>query len=433
MKCLILMFCFVLCPALNLKAEDISRFETLQTLIQRIESEKVINKSKAEIIDIFLNDLASAFDLGFKVSYSDTSLEIEKNDTVNIFDCTNETEVAGIMIFLADYSAKIDSTLKYYQIDFELEYYLCDFLLSSVDNNGNSRIITSENLGKTVDKEYDFEYIKNERKEYEISSIKTNQCSGKSVSLRIGDIIESINSVPARYFTNNLVQSLIFENDSIDLTLSSRSVIRMERCKSKPLQKNVPFSVTEISKKAVYLKINSFYGKKMSQEIFKEIIKKRYKRIIIDIRNNHGGQVKEMVDFLSLFLKNNEPIVRISSPNKIHEHIFLSNMNKPVKIPEIFILINHSTASGANIIAGVLRDKHNAVIIGENSYGVNAIHRSAYLSPEPYIANFLVGTFSLYGSHDTLENGIKPDHYIMDCYTNGDDILNYAVQAEYIK
>jgi hypothetical protein len=422
-------FFFLIITLFESNAAESGDFESLHSLIREIGIRKFVNKSKTEVIYILMDSLSMTFSLNYKVSYSDSLIKIETDNEATIYDCDKEEDLSDILSFLANYSSKMDSVLKSYGINFELEYYLCDFLLSKIDKSANSRIITSQYLGKSVPREYDFEYIKDEKNEYKISSIKTNLCSVQESGIKIGDIIESIDSIPSRYLTNNLVNSLLFDKDSVDFTILTDEGLRNVRLKSKRVEQNISFTVSEINRRTLYVKIYNFFGKDIAKEIGQRIVARDPRRLIIDIRNNHGGKMGEMIDFLSLFLNNEVPVVSVECANNAYKYTYVSHLNKPVRIPELIILINHSTASGANIVAEVLRKRCNAFIAGENSYGINEIHTVVPLYPGKYFANLLVGSFALIGFHDSLELGISPDHYIMDCYGEGDSILDFSISA----
>jgi hypothetical protein len=431
MNKVVAIFCFLFITIFKSNAVELHDFETLHSLIREIRLKNFVNKSKGEIIDIFMDSLSVTFGLNYKVSYSNSWLTIVTEKGTTKYACNIEEDVSEILSFLGTYTNKIDSILKSYQIKFDLEYYLCDYLLSKIDKSTNSRVVTSQYLGKLTPSEYNFEYVKDANNAYIISSIKTDICSIQDSSIKIGDIIVSIDSVPSKYLTNNLVHSLLFDKDSVDLSLLSPDGLRHVRLKSKPIVHNNSYAVSEIDKKTLYIKIYNFFEGNISKEILKRIQEKRHKRLIIDLRNNHGGYMGEIIDFLSLFLDYRLPVVEIESPNKEYKQIYWSNQNRPVEIPELYILINHSTASGANIIAEVLRNKCNAVIIGEESYGLNEIHATIPLYPNKYFANILVGSFSLIGIRASLDLGISPDHYIMDCHQGGDSILNYSISAHF--
>jgi hypothetical protein len=431
MNKVIAIFFILVVTVFKSNAVESGNFETLHSLIREIRLKNFVNKSKGEIIDIFMDSLSVTFGLNYTLSYSNSWLTIGTDKGTTKYACNIEEDVSEILSFLDTYSNKIDSILKSYRIKSDLEYYMCDYLLSKIDKSTNSRVVTSQLLGKSAPSEYDFAYIKDANNNYVISSVKTNICSVQETSVKIGDIIESIDSIPSRYLTNNLVYSLLFDKDSVDLTLLSSEGLRHVRLKSTPIEQNKTISVSEINKKTLYVKIYNLFGNTICKEILEKIHDKRYRRLILDLRNNSGGRMGEIIDFLSLFLNYRLPIVEVESPNKEYKDIYWSNQNRPVEIPELYILINHSTASGANIIAEVLRNECNAVIIGEKSYGVNEIHATIPLYPKKYFANILVGSFSVIGIHASLNLGISPDHYIMDCYQDGDSILNFSISAHF--
>ena len=91
--------------------------------------------------------------------------------------------------------------------------------------------------------------------------------------------------------------------------------------------------------------------------------------VVLDLRNNPGGLLDEAVSMCNLFIDRGQLVV--STKGK------LSEMDKDyktlgaawdTKIP-VTVLVNHSSASASEIVAGTLQDLDRGVIVGETSYG----------------------------------------------------------------
>ncbi len=93
-------------------------------------------------------------------------------------------------------------------------------------------------------------------------------------------------------------------------------------------------------------------------------------KIIIDLRDNPGGSLQEVADMLSDFIPENEPVVVTRS--RYDEEVVVSAGRKLIDFShkKIVILVNSSTASASEIMAGTLKDyfPKNVVIIGETTY-----------------------------------------------------------------
>lgn len=117
------------------------------------------------------------------------------------------------------------------------------------------------------------------------------------------------------------------------------------------------------------------------------------KAVILDLRNNGGGLLHEAVNICNLFLPKGKLVV--STKGKIQEHNQnYETLNAPVdtEMP-VTVLINRSSASASEIVAGTLQDYDRALILGEKSFGKGLVQVSRQLS---YNAQLKVTTAKYY-------------------------------------
>jgi len=92
---------------------------------------------------------------------------------------------------------------------------------------------------------------------------------------------------------------------------------------------------------------------------------------VMDLRGNSGGLLSAGVDTASLFIKKGVILKELARDQDVKS--FTASSDGPfVDIP-LAVLINHGTASAAEIIAGALQARERALIIGEPSYGKDSI------------------------------------------------------------
>lgn len=115
-----------------------------------------------------------------------------------------------------------------------------------------------------------------------------------------------------------------------------------------------------------------------TQEEFKSALDKMKtdnpKRVIIDLRNNPGGDVAEVSDMLNYFVPSHENKLLIKSLTG--EDVYLSTgEDSYFKDKEIVILINKGTASASEIMAGTIQDylPTQTKLVGETSYGKGSV------------------------------------------------------------
>ncbi|MDR3129933.1 MAG: S41 family peptidase [Treponema sp.] len=100
-----------------------------------------------------------------------------------------------------------------------------------------------------------------------------------------------------------------------------------------------------------------------------------YKSLVLDLRNNYGGLFQSAVGIGNLFLEDGV-IVSIKSRIPSENKIFTAQKPSlvPVDIP-IVVLINRGSASASEIVAGALKDRGRAYLVGEKSFGKGSVQQ----------------------------------------------------------
>ena len=145
----------------------------------------------------------------------------------------------------------------------------------------------------------------------------------------------------------------------------------------------------------------------MVQGFAKEFADKGINKVILDLRGNGGGYVSAAQDLLSLWLDNEKILVQKS------KHFGNTNTNSGagkaiLKDMETVVLVNGSTASASEIVAGALQDYGKATVVGETTYGKGVVQNLYDLSGATVLK---VTTAEWYTPNDRSINktGIKPD------------------------
>jgi carboxyl-terminal processing protease len=117
------------------------------------------------------------------------------------------------------------------------------------------------------------------------------------------------------------------------------------------------------------------------------------KSIVLDIRGNPGGLLIEAVNICGLFVAKGQEIVSTKGKVKQFDNIY-STTNNPVdkEIP-LILLVNRSSASASEIVAGSLQDLDRAVIMGQRTFGKGLVQTTRRLS---YNAQLKVTTAKYY-------------------------------------
>ena len=95
---------------------------------------------------------------------------------------------------------------------------------------------------------------------------------------------------------------------------------------------------------------------------------KGMKSLVLDLRNNPGGFLDQAIHVAEVFLKNGQRILTQKGRNGLRDNTYESRNGSPDLTP-LVILINESTASASEIVAGAMQDHDRALIVGQTSFG----------------------------------------------------------------
>lgn len=137
--------------------------------------------------------------------------------------------------------------------------------------------------------------------------------------------------------------------------------------------------------------------------------KKKVKGIILDLRNNPGGLLESAIEVASRFLEGG-PVVIIqeSGGQRSTRNADRSRYHRPTH--PMVVLVNRNSASASEIVAGALRDRGVAKIVGETTFGKGLVQTIIPL--EEGAAGALKITTQRYFTPkgmDVNQKGIKPD------------------------
>ncbi len=145
----------------------------------------------------------------------------------------------------------------------------------------------------------------------------------------------------------------------------------------------------------------------MVQGFAKEFASKGVKKVILDLRGNGGGYVSAAKDLLSLWIDND--VVLLQKSRHFGNSEEKSGSGKALLADmKTVVLVNGSTASASEIVAGALQDYGKATIVGEKTYGKGVVQNLYDLSGGTVLK---VTTAEWYTPKDRSINGegITPD------------------------
>jgi len=161
-----------------------------------------------------------------------------------------------------------------------------------------------------------------------------------------------------------------------------------------------------------YLRLITFtpYTIERARDAINEFQASNYRSLILDLRNNYGGRLDSAVEISNLFLDGGL-VVRTRSRIRTENRDFNANRSTlvPANIP-VIVLINRGSASASEIVAGALKDRGRAYLVGENTFGKGSVQQIFPLSG----VGFKITTARYFTPSDANIDrvGIPPDRQI---------------------
>ena len=130
----------------------------------------------------------------------------------------------------------------------------------------------------------------------------------------------------------------------------------------------------------VHVRIASFSQDAAShlREALESIRAERFSGMVLDLRNNPGGILDEVVRAASQLLTGGNVLLVKDAEGRITPVPVVRGGLQP-SLPMV-VLVNNGTASAAEIMAGALKDAHRAALVGETTFGTGTVLRQFGLS-----------------------------------------------------
>ena len=211
-----------------------------------------------------------------------------------------------------------------------------------------------------------------------ITRITPNTPAAKS-GLLINDTITHIDKKPASHLTPRQATLLIRVPTSTTVSLSvTRAGITAPQT-HKLTRKHIVFpTVTEKRlKNILYYKISSFNqgtAPSLSEKLklATSAMGHDLKGVVLDLRGNPGGLLKQSVKVADLFLTQGTIVsTKGRHPDSLH-HYAAGGSDLTEERP-LIVLIDGKSASAAEIVAAALQDRERAILIGTSSFGKGTV------------------------------------------------------------
>jgi carboxyl-terminal processing protease len=265
-----------------------------------------------------------------------------------------------------------------------------------------------QNLNQTLEGRYSGIGIwlrKNKSGILEVSSVQPNSPAAKA-GIKVLDALVDINGVgmDGASIATAIAALRGRPNTKLQISLErNQDPIRLEILRESIFNGDVV--AYQLATKVVYIQISSI-SSQVSNDVAVALEKFPHSQgIVLDLRDNPGGLLSVAVDIASHFL--NEGTI-VSYARKNASEVILESMNRNADAAPMTVLINRSTASAAEVIAGALQDRNRAVILGERSYGKGTVQEIINLTDGSKL-EITIGKYRTPNGKVIDQVGISPD------------------------
>ena len=220
------------------------------------------------------------------------------------------------------------------------------------------------------------------------------------------------------------------ENGVVEQIPIIRDIVEIEEtyAKSYILEKN--------GIKTGYIKLPKFYtdfddpnGRTCSKDVeieLEKLKKENVDGVILDLRDNGGGSLRDVVDMVGLFIDKG-PVVQVRGRDG-ELQVLSDEAEGTVYDGPLVVMVNEYSASASEILAAAIQDYNRGIIVGSNSsFGKGTVQRfydldrflsGEYLKYKPLGAvKITTQKFYRINGGSTQLHGVTPDIIIPDLYT----------------
>lgn len=232
----------------------------------------------------------------------------------------------------------------------------------------------------------------------------------RKAGVKAGDIIYKIDGEEVYAETTDVISSKLrgAEGTEVELTIVRDGEEKTFKLTREPI--NNVSAYVDYSGDTAIITITRFdndTGTLVQKIVKDEFQDKNVKKVILDLRGNGGGYVSAAKDLLSLWI-DGEAVLEQKSNGISNDTTYANRGQATLADMPTIVLVNGTTASASEIVAGALKDYDKATILGEKTFGKGVVQTLIDLSNNTLLK---VTTARWYTPKGTSINGegITPD------------------------
>ena len=203
--------------------------------------------------------------------------------------------------------------------------------------------------------------------------------------------------------------------------------------------------ITHQKQKIGYIYLPSFYvdvtgegpKRNSSDDVIKalqQLNKEKVDGIILDVRNNTGGSLQDVVSIANALVGSGN-VVQVKSKDQPAQHLQDFRITSAIYTGPLVVMVNQYSASASEILAAAIQDYHRGIIFGsKNTFGKGTVQR--FFELDQYVSGFedynkwipfgalklTLQKFYRISGKSTQLNGVASDIVVPDVFDASEEI-----------
>ncbi|MDL2234706.1 S41 family peptidase [Christensenellaceae bacterium OttesenSCG-928-L17] len=231
---------------------------------------------------------------------------------------------------------------------------------------------------------------------------------GEQAGLVAGDIILSVDGNTFSGLTLEEIEQLFVGEDG---TVAAVRILRAEEEQTLSITRGKG-TIAQVDYRLFnqytgYIRIDKFSGTAHEEvkEGLQDLIDRGMRSLVIDIRNNPGGELEQVVAIADLLLPRAN-IVTVSNADGT-EKVYTSDA-KGVSVP-IAVLVNGNSASASEVLAAAIQENDHGIVVGTSTYGKGVVQTTARLESNGGWVKMTTAVYYTPLGNNVNNKGVQPD------------------------
>src|SRR5665811_857222 len=202
--------------------------------------------------------------------------------------------------------------------------------------------------------------------------------------IKPGDVIKQVDGMSLNGLTTDKVSEKLKGNPGTEINVTierNGNDTEYHLSREKISMPSVPY-YGMIDSKTGYIRFVNF-TQNCIEDVKKALISLKTnnpQQIILDLRGNPGGLLTEAVEIVNLFVGPGNEVVSTKGKVKQFDEDFKTTKAATDETIPLAVLVNRSSASASEIVAGAIQDLDRGIIVGQRSYGKGLVQITRSLS-----------------------------------------------------